>query len=68
MFKTIMKSNSKVVLDPFHIINPLTKMWRIIFNSTILFCNINCYDSSVGLVEDEHVFRNLNFIKTKTQN
>jgi hypothetical protein len=25
-------------------------------------------DSSVGLVEDEHVFRNLNFIKTKNRN
>ncbi len=40
MFKTMMKSNAKVVLVPFNTINPFTETWKIIFNSAILFCNI----------------------------
>jgi len=40
MFKITMKSNAKVALGPLDTINPLTKMWRIIFHSTFLSHNI----------------------------
>ncbi len=52
-----MKSNAKVALGPPTTINPLTKMWKIVFNFAILSCklhlrlcetNKNCYDSNVG--------------------
>jgi hypothetical protein len=64
MFKITMKSNVEVGLGPPNTINPLTKMWRIIFNFSILFCNISKYVKLVqiamiemlGLVEDEEVF------------
>jgi hypothetical protein len=39
MFKMTMISSTKVALGPFNIINPLIKMWKIITNVTILFCN-----------------------------
>ncbi len=38
-FKMTMISSTKVALGPFDIINPLIKMWKIITNVTILFCN-----------------------------
>jgi hypothetical protein len=64
MFKIAMKSNIEVALGPLDTINPLTKMWRIIFNFAILFCNVSKYLKWVqiamiqvlGLVEDEEVF------------
>jgi hypothetical protein len=37
MFKITMKSNAKVTLGPLSTINPLTKMWGIIFHSIVLF-------------------------------
>jgi hypothetical protein len=40
MFKITMKSNVKVALGPLDTINPLTKMWRIIFHSIFLSHNI----------------------------
>ncbi len=40
MFKITMKSNAKVALGPLDTINPLTKIWRIIFHSTFLSHNI----------------------------
>jgi hypothetical protein len=68
-----MKSNAKATLGLPNTINPLTKMWRLISNFVILFCNISKYVKLIeiarlqvlGLVEDEWVFYNLNFIKIK---
>jgi hypothetical protein len=37
MFKITMESNAKVSLGLFSTINPLTKMWGIIFHSIVLF-------------------------------
>jgi hypothetical protein len=76
MFKIIMKSNAKVALGPLNIINPLTKMWKIIFQFTIIFRNISDYVKltkiamiqMLGSMEDEQVFSNLDFIKTKIRN
>jgi hypothetical protein len=76
MFKIIMKSNAKVALGPLNIINPLTKMWKIIFQFTIIFRNISDYVKltkiamiqMLGSMEDEQVFNNLDFIKTKIRN
>jgi hypothetical protein len=76
MFKITMKSNAKVALGPPSTINPLTKMWGIIFHSIVLFCNISKYVKStqiamiqvLGSMEDKQVFNNLNFIKTKICN
>jgi hypothetical protein len=76
MFKIIMKSNAKATLGPPSTINPLTKMWGIIFHSIVLFHNILKYVKPtqiamiqvLGSMEDEQVFNNLNFIKTKIYN
>jgi hypothetical protein len=43
-----MKSNAKAALGLPNIINPLTKMWRLISNFVVLSCNISEY---VKLVE-----------------
>jgi hypothetical protein len=44
MFKIAMKSNAKIsqVGHP-NIVNLLTKMWKIVFNSMILYHNISKY-------------------------
>jgi hypothetical protein len=71
-----MKSNAKVALGLPNNINLLTKMWRLISNFVVLSCNSSEYVKLVeidrlqmlGLVEDEWVFNDLNFIKTKIQN
>jgi hypothetical protein len=71
-----MKSNAKVALGLLNIINPLTKMWKIIFHFTIIFRNISDYVKltkiamiqMLGPMEDEQVFNNLDFIKTKIRN
>jgi hypothetical protein len=76
MFKITMRSNAKATLGPPNIINPLTKMWRIIFHFTILSCSILEYVKRakiakiqvLGLVKDERVFNNLHFIKIKIHN
>jgi hypothetical protein len=76
MFKIIMKSNAKVALGPPNTINPLTKMCRIIFHFIVLSRNISKYVKLtqitmiqvLGSMEDEQVFNNLNFIKTKICN
>ncbi len=76
MFKIIMKSNAKVALGLLNIINPLNKMWKIIFHFTIIFRNISDYVKltkiamiqMLGPMEDEQVFNNLDFIKTKIRN
>jgi hypothetical protein len=71
-----MKSNAKVALGLLNIINPLNKMWKIIFHFTIIFRNISDYVKltkiamiqMLGPMEDEQVFNNLDFIKTKIRN
>jgi hypothetical protein len=71
-----MRFNAKATLGPPNIINPLTKMWRIISHFTILSRNISEYVKLteivtiqvLGSVEDEQVFNNLDFIKTKIHN
>jgi hypothetical protein len=76
VFKIIMRSNAKAALGPPSTINPLTKMWRIIFHFTILSCSISEYVKLakittiqvLGLVEDQRVFNNMEFIKTKIRN
>jgi len=76
MFKIIMRFNAKATLGPPNIINPLTKMWRIISHFTILSPNVSEYVKLtkiamiqvLGSVEDEQVFNNLDFIKTKIHN
>ncbi len=73
MFKIIMRSNAKATLSCPNVINPLMKMWSIIFHFTILSCSISEYVKLatiqvLGLVEDEWVFNNLNFIKIKIRN
>jgi hypothetical protein len=63
-------------LGPPHIINLLTKMWRIIINSIILFHNILEYVKLIDItmihvlfsMEDEWIFNNLNFIKSQIHN
>jgi hypothetical protein len=77
MFKTTMKSNAKVALDPHHIIIwPLIKMWKINTNPTILFHDISKYMKLekiamiqvMSLVEEKWVCSNLNFIKSQIHN
>jgi hypothetical protein len=76
MFKITMKSDAKVALGPPSTINPLTKMWGIIFHSIVIFHNISKYVKPtqiamiqvLGSMEEEKVFNNLNFIKTKICN
>jgi hypothetical protein len=61
MFKFTMKNNAQAALGLLHSINPLTKMWKIITNFIILFCEISkCVKlvkiamvQVLGLVEDE---------------
>ncbi len=76
IFKITIKSNAKVALGLLNIISPLTKMWKIISNSSILCHNISKYVKLVeiamiqvlSLVEDKWTFNNLNLIKTKICN
>jgi hypothetical protein len=62
-------------LGSLHIINMLTKMWRIIINSTILF-HILEYVKLINItmihvlfpLEDKWIFNNLNFIQSQIHN
>ena len=72
-----MESNAKKIMDgDIKTINPLTKLWRVVENSSILRHGLSEYIKLVeiaailvlGSVEDERTFSILSFMKDKLRN
>ena len=76
MFKMAMKSNSKLVLRPSFIVNPMTKLWQILGSNALLTHSFPKYLKLANmamiivldLVEDEQAFSIVGFVKGKLQN
>ena len=76
MSKMAMKSNSKGVLIPPLIVNPIIKLWQILGSNALLVHAFPEYFKVakmamtivLGSVEDERAFSTVGFIKGKLQN
>jgi hypothetical protein len=75
-FKVTMMHNSKAVLQEENSLNPMTRLWRKIIANPILnhkllkFMKLAEIDvvQVFGLVEDEHTFSIVNFMKSRLWN
>ena len=76
MFKMAMKSNSKPVLQPPFIVNPMTKLWQILGSNALLLHSFLEYFKVAKMamtivmdsVEDERAFSTVGFVKGKLRN
>ncbi len=76
IFKITMKSNAIVVIEALVHVNPFTQLWRMLEASCILKHSfLECLKLAkitlmqvLGLMEDEHTFSTLTFMKSKLRN
>jgi hypothetical protein len=77
LFIRTMESNARKIMDgDIKTINPLTKLWQVVENSSMLHPDLLEYIKLaeiptvlvLGSMEDEHTFLTLSFMKDKLRN